>query len=1082
MDSSTNHSLNGTQHGNNPSYSFLDGIQSFANDEFSQYFDPALFENTTIGPGFSQQPQTQSLPQQTFNQNVPRQSHSPLPQYNSPQQPTLSHGQYSQPMYDTHQLPQHNYDSRFYPRPSASPAGFDGGYGYQSQMNYNNQGFNAQHINMPQRQTPTPTTNYPPGQQRVSPYINIQARPTQMSHMQNADPMHFGNYQDQNHQSSNGFVDPAMLTANQIMGANSNNTNFPPPQSYLQPSYFKSGSTVDPRSLQGARPVQPTPPMASQQSHIIIPKFEKASKPNTSNDPHVTKKSKKKDGLSGSTEAGSDSEDELSIQEEEPPELTPAFLTLAAPTEEGQRAQYHAVQAVWSPRNKPASAEKVRSGIAGYGDAVRALRDAWKVKNDNLKKAELPNSPTAKDADALKKEVARYRQLMEEVMTRSLKYGHLSVVKRLGENHFTMSALYSFMLDRFTAGDYDSPLVLAILKFVVKFETLDSEMLEMTKLSKILQRLNKKASTEVKALAQTVLDNAVAASAKKKTAGIKAENAASPQVGGSPAESARKELVAGMKRAREGDAAPQPVPKKVVKVQSSKPLALQNAERRKALEALKAGGKPVTTAANPAAPAKAKVAVAPPPKSAVFSTLMSASKRPGTSLAARAAAASKEQAATAITPPVSAMSIKKESVRKESPPRSITPVPKTASATSSLLGLLADMEKKPEKETKKVTEIPNETEEEKAVRLRKEARRKLRVSWKADSELVETRLFTHDPDEEIGDGDSLKRDAGDTGREGEALKLHKTMEELEDDEDEDSFEELEPYTPPSDVDFSVLQNESGSFEVNSFKFGGAMKPESASCETQNKREQETVMTTYTSKADRPPTPKEPDENEDGDFEPAEPAADFGEPNEKIRQREKEYLARQVRSQPVMPTNFGLQPQTMSSTQAPHQQAAAIPIELQRALASLSGQPQQSAQSAPQVDFSAILQSVQQISQQVQGQSQPPPYPVPSQVPAATPDLSAILANLQQQSSQAQNAAPLAVGMGNNPNPYPGSLDDSSRKHGRTDSNDYDETGRKGGSKKKKPYNYKTQVCSFWEQGRCTKGESCTYRHGEEDLT
>jgi hypothetical protein len=27
-----------------------------------------------------------------------------------------------------------------------------------------------------------------------------------------------------------------------------------------------------------------------------------------------------------------------------------------------------------------------------------------------------------------------------------------------------MSALYSFMLDRFTAGDYDSPLVLAILK------------------------------------------------------------------------------------------------------------------------------------------------------------------------------------------------------------------------------------------------------------------------------------------------------------------------------------------------------------------------------------------------------------------------------------------------------------------------------------------------------------------------------------------------------------------------------------------------------------------------------------------
>ena len=35
---------------------------------------------------------------------------------------------------------------------------------------------------------------------------------------------------------------------------------------------------------------------------------------------------------------------------------------------------------------------------------------------------------------------------------------------RLGENQWTMSALYAFMLDRVTAGDLDGTLVISILK------------------------------------------------------------------------------------------------------------------------------------------------------------------------------------------------------------------------------------------------------------------------------------------------------------------------------------------------------------------------------------------------------------------------------------------------------------------------------------------------------------------------------------------------------------------------------------------------------------------------------------------
>jgi len=156
-------------------------------------------------------------------------------------------------------------------------------------------------------------------------------------------------------------------------------------------------------------------------------------------EPHVPKtKSAKKaasgalksDGHASDPDTGSNSSDDELTIEEEPPEMTPAVLTVSAPTDERGKAIYDAVNAVWSPRNKSAPAEKIRSGIAGFGDTVRGLRDSWKSKNDNLRKAELPNSPTASEATRLKEEAARYRSAMEVVMARSLTFGHPAVVKR----------------------------------------------------------------------------------------------------------------------------------------------------------------------------------------------------------------------------------------------------------------------------------------------------------------------------------------------------------------------------------------------------------------------------------------------------------------------------------------------------------------------------------------------------------------------------------------------------------------------------------------------------------------------------
>ena len=128
--------------------------------------------------------------------------------------------------------------------------------------------------------------------------------------------------------------------------------------------------------------------------------------------------------------SASTSDSELDVEDDEEPEMTPAVLSVMMPTDERGKALHNAVQAVWSPRNKAVSVEKVKSGISLFGETVKTLRDAWRAKNETLKKAELPNAPTAANVPQLKNDVANFRQLMEGVMARSLQYAHPSILKR----------------------------------------------------------------------------------------------------------------------------------------------------------------------------------------------------------------------------------------------------------------------------------------------------------------------------------------------------------------------------------------------------------------------------------------------------------------------------------------------------------------------------------------------------------------------------------------------------------------------------------------------------------------------------
>lgn len=563
--------------------------------------------------------------------------------------------------------------------------------------------------------------------------------------------------------------------------------------------------------------------------------------------------------------------------------------------------------------------------------------------------------------------------------------------------------------------------------------------------------MTKKAATESKSLAQDVLNNAAAASAKKKAA------------------FANGDVAAGVKRGRDGESLPQPVTKKALVRPSSKPLALQNAERRRAKEAAAEAAKKNEKLASgtngvnaSAAGQKAKVVVQQPTKVASFASLMSASKKPGTSNAERAAATQdKPKAAVSTTPQV-----KKDSVKRESPPRGV-PTASESKSTSSLMGFLSALEKKEEVKPIKVERVLDETPEQKEKRLRKESRRKLRVSWKSDADLVETRIFTHDPDEEIGHSDSSMKDAGDTMKEGEMLKRHQGMEDLdEDDDDAEGEPEFIEYVTPTEVDFSVLQDV---LSFNGIKYGGTLQLESPSREAQETLEMNTVMVVYTSQEDRPESPKEaPEEGDDAEFQPC---VDFGAVPSEVRKKEEGVYGR---------ASMGVT--GINGVNLPASQSQTGQMDLQSILGMLKPQPIPAPQATAggQYDLQKLVASVAQISHQMQEsgqanyQHQPTPPPAAASLPSS--NLSSLLASFQQAATNQGTSLP--VGLGSNPNPYPGG-----EKHG-LDAADYGQP--KSGKKKKGnnppkpdgsiPANYKTQTCQFWLEGKCNKGENCTYRH------
>lgn len=170
---------------------------------------------------------------------------------------------------------------------------------------------------------------------------------------------------------------------------------------------------------------------------------------------------------------------------------------------------------------------------------------------------------------------------------------------------------------------------------------------------------------------------------------------------------------------------------------------------------------------------------------------------------------------------------------------------------------------------------PEESEDQRKKRLHKEARRKLRVTFKPDNQLVQVRIFHHDADEELGHDASMIRDVADVGGEGRMFKQHKDMMDIDEDDDGPGEENLGEYSPLTRMfttraserastisltsiatNFSDVDSEERKRNYSPFG-GGELQADSPERTKREQYEASTLMVFYTDSSDIPPCPREP---------------------------------------------------------------------------------------------------------------------------------------------------------------------------------------------------------------------------------
>ncbi|KAI4720410.1 hypothetical protein E4T48_03350 [Aureobasidium sp. EXF-10727] len=787
-----------------------------------------------------------------------------------------------------------------------------------------------------------------------------------------------------------------------------------------------------------------------------------------------------------------DSDDES----DEEPEVSPLAAQRSDDPREG--VKYDTIKALWESRHTSVVADRIRTGMVEFNEVVQTVKNRWKA--DSLALTDAIDRKRNGELPLLRSRVNDQLEMLKIALQTAMEHGNRDIMAQLGQHAQIMASFAQFLIDRIKKNDYDGPLTRLILEVLMRCETFPARTYEVTKLGKCISNLSKNGNKDTHDLCERIKSNVTGG------ADNQASNDQQPGVKSPPSNRPTPEPVAGIKRAAPGSASSDQASKRVLVAPTTGNAAAKTSTLKRVLP-VGSNPKPAAAAAKPVVGATVKA------KPAVTKSVISASTGAGI----------KKAVTKTATPSVVAAAIK--SIEKKAAPAA--PAKPAFSFAETMANLNKSKEKEPSPLKTEEKQTP-ETPEERAKRLRKEERRKLRVTFKPDSQLVETRIFHHDAEEELGHDASMIRDVSDVGGEGRMFKQHKDMMDIDEDDDTAAGEEnLGEHVMPTLTDFSSVDAEERKRNYNRYA-GGELQPESAERTKREQYEASTLMVFYTDPSDIPPSPREPADPYNGEEVTTKAFGALG---------TQEPLASRIAklAGPDQPA------QTQQSSAAPDISAILALINPQGQAPSQPSQPAQpvsapasapaSGQNQDQMaEIQRILASIPQAaSQQQQPQQMHVQQPVqqPPQ-PSMAPDLAGIFANLNplaqapnifastQQQQPVMDASPAAFaalfsqlnpgqngGPGANFNqfPYPGAgfnmpnmgqfpgqqqnqqppFENEERRRWREgggDNNNNDHMRRGKPGKKGTPFTDKrfTVPCKYFKKGQCQKGDSCTYRH------
>ncbi len=532
-----------------------------------------------------------------------------------------------------------------------------------------------------------------------------------------------------------------------------------------------------------------------------------------------------------------------------------------------------------------------------FGDFVKTIYDGIRDTKEKLKSAE--ESKDEGEVERVKGTLASSQEVLFRVVTAAFEKGDEQVLENLGGNNPLVANLVAALRDCVNASDFNGKLPKALLSLMSTFITVTDDTLhQRLKFEKIQKRFLAKGDAEVIGLVRKILANTVESRERQYGTKVNTPESSSTSASHVPstvaATSIRNASAASTTRATvfntETDQRKTPIPipdlgkngKGVTRVTSdvanSKRPRDDDSDTRgaKKFAANSAAGTPQPTTKVPISAKSATSGSAQPTTAhkawsgsallpgksrtiAKAATKADTPKGDATKLEmAKASLAAKPETAKLV--PAKRDATKTEMTKADLPKTKKAAVPRSdvpPSGTSKLGALLEEIAK-PKKAPQSVatpdsSSEASETPKEKEIRLRKESRRKLRVSWREGDSLAEIRVFHKDVGEDESRVRNVFRDARDDRSEGMALKQSKQTAQLDDDEDDDI--PYQPWVDPTPFDFSSIPAEKKAESYTTR--GGDLPVQTSEQKIMKDRENNVLMVVYTDPSDIPPTPRSP---------------------------------------------------------------------------------------------------------------------------------------------------------------------------------------------------------------------------------